>query len=348
MSRKMLWLAAIIAVASFTNAATTTSAAAAESMFLRYSQWLPGGWWGHAKMLHPWFKQVTEATEGRVTIQPTAKSLGAPPRQNQLVIDGIADVAWIVHGYTPGVFPLSEMVELPFITRSGEANATAYWKVFNKVFKPAGMHKDSQVLTVFVHVPGNIYNSKREVRTLADFSGLKIRIPNSVTSDALKILGAVPMSAPVTKLRDGLAKKVFDGTAFTSEAVQGFKIAKFIKHATIIPGGLYNLSFAITMNRSKWGKISAKDKSIITAMAGGKLGGQGFGRHWDERDKLAPASLKADGVSYNTISGAALAGLKSKLAVFEERWIAKAKAVGVDGAAALKMFRAEVAAYKKP
>ncbi len=346
MIRKLFWLAAVIGVATVTNAATMTGAAAAERMFLRYSQWLPGGWWGHSMMLHPWFKQVTEATEGRVTIQPTAKSLGAPPRQNQLVVDGIADVAWIVHGYTPGVFPLSEMVELPFITRSAEANAAAYWKVFNKVFKPAGMHKDSHVITVFLHVPGNIYNSKREVASLADFRGLKIRIPNSVTSDALKLLGAVPIAAPVTKLRDGLAKKIFDGTAFTSEAVEGFKISKFIKHATIIPGGLYNLSFAITMNSAKWNKISAKDKAIITAMGGAKLGSLGFGRRWDQRDRAAPAKLKADGVTYNTLSGAALAGLKAKLAVFEERWIAKAKAAGVDGPAARKMFRAEVAAYK--
>ncbi len=66
----------------------------------------------------------------------------------------------------------------------------------------------------------------------------------------------------------------------------------------------------------------------------------------DQRDRAAPAKLKADGVTYNTLSGAALAGLKAKLAVFEERWIAKAKAAGVDGVAALKMFRAEVAAYR--
>jgi TRAP-type C4-dicarboxylate transport system substrate-binding protein len=156
------------------------------------------------------------------------------------------------------------------------------------------------------------------------------------------------MSAPVTKLRDGLAKKVFDGTAFTSEAVEGFKISKFIKHATIIPGGLYNVSFAMTMNLQKWNKISAKDKATINSMAGEKLGARRIARKWDERDVTAPATLQAAGVTYNTIKGQALADLKIKFAVFETRWIAKAKKRGVDGVAALKMFRAEVAAYKKP
>jgi hypothetical protein len=57
---------------------------------------------------------------------------GAPPRQYQLAVDGIADVAWGPHGYTPGVHPLSELSELPFVTRSTEANSVAYWKVFEK------------------------------------------------------------------------------------------------------------------------------------------------------------------------------------------------------------------------
>lgn len=329
-------------------ASLAVPAAAADKLVLRYSQWLPVGHWSQGKLLHPWFKDVAKATGGRVVIQPTAKALGAPPRHNQLVVDGIADVGYIVHGYTPGVFPLSEMVELPFLTKSAEANSVAYWRTFKKVFEPAGMHKDSHVLTLFLHVPGHIYNNKRQVKTLADLNGLKLRIPNSVTSDALKMLGAVPMAAPVTKLRDGLAKGVFDGTAFTAEALDAFRITKFIKYATNIPGGLYNLSFALTVNRDKWNKVSAKDKATIMAMAGENVGGRQIGRHWDERESQLPPRLKSKGVVFDTISGAELETLKSKLAVFEQRWIEKANKAGIDGAATLKAFRAEVANYKRP
>ena len=342
-----------IRVTSFVSAAAIAAAiaapaAAADKLVLRYSQWLPVGHWSQGKLLHPWFKEVAKATEGRVVIQPTAKALGAPPRHNQLVVDGIADVGYIVHGYTPGVFPLSEMVELPFLTKSAEANSVAYWRIFKKVFEPAGMHKDSHAISLFLHVPGHIYNNKRAINTLDDLNGLKLRIPNSVTSDALKMLGAVPMAAPVTKLRDGLAKRVFDGTAFTAEALDAFKITKFIKYATSIPGGLYNLSFALTVNRDKWNKISAKDKATVMSMAGEKLGGTMIGRQWDDREKALPPRLKKIGVKFNTISGGELDTLKSKLAVFEKRWIEKANKAGIDGAATLKAFRAEVANYKRP
>ena len=79
MTRKIFGLAAIVAFAVVANTATISDARAAERMFLRYSQWLPVGHWTQSKILHPWFKAVTKATDGRVTIQPTAKGLGAPP-----------------------------------------------------------------------------------------------------------------------------------------------------------------------------------------------------------------------------------------------------------------------------
>jgi TRAP-type C4-dicarboxylate transport system substrate-binding protein len=342
MLRKVYGLAAIAMVASVV---TVPNAVAAEKQFLRYSQWLPPGHWSQRELMWKWFKEIDKATEGRVVIQPTAKSLGAPPRQYQLAVDGITDVGYQVHGYTPGTFPLSEMAELPFITKSAEANSVAYWRVFKKMFEPAGMHKDVHTLSLFVHVPGQVYNNKRQINSLADFKGLKLRIPNYITAEAIKRLGGVPILAPVTKLRDGLSKRVFDGTCFTDEAVYAFKIGKFVKHATHIPGGLYNLSLTVVMNKGKWNKISAKDRATINAMAGEVMGGHRMGRKWDEREVWAPSQLKKDGVTWNTISGRNLVDLKAKLAIYEEQWIGKAKKAGVDGKAALKMFRAEIDKY---
>ena len=335
----------VVAGALAAAAVTMPQAASAGKQFMRYSQWLPPGHWTQREALHKWFREIDQATQGRVVIQPTAKGLGAPPRQYQLALDGIADVVFQVHGYTPGSFPLSEMAELPFLTKSAEANSVAYWRVFKKMFEPAGMHNDVKALSVFVHVPGQIYNNKRAILSLDDIKGLKLRIPNNTTSNALKLLGGVPMAAPVTKLRDGLAKGVFDGTTLTDEAIYAFKIGRFVKFATHIPGGLYNLSFLVAMNKDKWNKISSADRASIMASAGEVLGGHRIGRIWDEREKWAPSQLQTDGVTWTTLQGAPLAALKAKLAVFERNWIKKAEAAGVDGAAALAMFRREVDDY---
>ena len=318
--------------------------AGAEAQTFRYSQWLPVGHFTQREVMHVWFKDIEKATQGRVKIQPTAKGLGAPPRQYQLAVDGIADVAWAPHGYTPGVHPLSEMAELPFVTRNTEANSVAYWKIFKKFLQPGGMHKEVHTLIVHVHPAGHLYNNKREITKLDQLKGIKFRIPNRMTSEALKIFGAVPVAGPVTQLRNGLAKGVYDGTGFTDEAVYNFKIGKFIKYVTRFPGGLYNTSFFGVMNKNAWGKIGKEDKAVVMGLSGAAFSKR-LGAVWDRYENEAPAKLKADGAKYHTLDGEVLAEAKSKLAAFERNWIAKAKEKGVDGAAALKMFRAEVAAY---
>ena len=77
------------------------------------------------------------------------------------------------------------------------------------------MHNAVHTLTVHVHPAGNLYNTKREITKLDDFKGLKIRIPNRMVSEALKMYGGVPVAGPVTQIRNGLAKGVYDGTGFT-------------------------------------------------------------------------------------------------------------------------------------
>ena len=316
----------------------------AEAQTFRYSQWIPAGHFTQREVMHVYFKDIEKATQGRVKIQPTAKGLGAPPRQYQLAVDGIADVAWGPHGYSPGVHPLSEISELPFITKNTEANSVAYWKVFKKHLQPGGMHKAAHTLTVHVHPAGNLYNTKKAITKLEDFKGLKMRIPNRMVSEALKMYGAVPVAGPVTQLRNGLAKGVYDGTGFTDEAVLAFKIHKFIKFVTRIPGGLYNTSFYGVMNKKAWGKISKADQATIMKLSGTAFSKR-MGSAWDKYEKAAPAQLIAGGAKIHTLSGAALSSAKSKLAAFENNWLAKAKKKGVDGVAALKMFRSIVASY---
>src|SRR5690554_5245863 len=87
------------------------SSVGAQTITLRYNQWLPPTHFFYKDGLLVYFDMVAKATEGRIKIEPTAQSLGAPPRQMQIAVDGIADITWGVHSYTPGTYPLAEMVE---------------------------------------------------------------------------------------------------------------------------------------------------------------------------------------------------------------------------------------------
>lgn len=323
--------------------AMTAGTAAGQAQVMRYSQWLTAAHFSQAQGFHKFFEDVAKATDGRVKIEPTAQGLGAPPRQMQLAVDGIADVAWALHGYTPGSYPLSELAELPFLSRKAESNSVAYWRVFKAMFEKAGMHSEAvYTLTMHVHPPGHVFNNKQAIRSLADFKGLKIRSTNTIVTDALQAFGATPLPMPVTQLRDALSKGITDGTTFPAEAILNFRIEEFIRHGLLIPGGLYNSSFTLVMNRKKWDSIAKNDQAAINALAGEALARR-IGRLWDVEEDNAVDKLKARGVEFVSANPEMMAKLKETLAPFEKKWFDDARAKGVDGPAALRMFRDETA-----
>ncbi len=319
--------------------------AQAANQTLRFSQWIPAAHFSQKDGLHVLFKQMEKVTDGRVKVILSAKGLGPPPRQMQLAVDGVADITWSVHGYQPGVYPLSELATLPFLSTSAEANGAAYWKVFKAMFEKAGMHpKGVHTLALHVHPPGHIYNNKRAVNSVADLKGLKLRATNATIFFAFKTFGAVPISPAggVTALHQGLSKGVMDGTSFTDEAIFNFHVAKYIKFATHIPGGLYNTSFFVVMNKKKWDAIDKKDQEAINKIAGGTFA-RYIGKQWDMQEKTATPKLKAGGVQITDANAEMMAKLKTVMQPKIDEWIAKAKAKGVDGNAALTMYKEETA-----
>ena len=329
-------------IAAVALLASLTAPAIAQNAALRFSQWIPVAHVSQGAGLHKFFEDVGKATEGRVRIEATAQALGAPPRNMQLAVDGISDVAWGLHSYTPGTYPLSEMVELPFLTRNVEANSVAYWRVYKALFEKAAMHPAGvHTLAVHVHPAGQVYANKKVIRSLDDFKGLRLRATNTVTTDAFKMFGATPLPMPVTQLRDALSKGIADGTSFLDEGVFGFKIEDFVTSTTRFEGGLFNASFFLVINKGKWDAIANRDQEAITALAGETLVRR-MGKLWDAEEVASGTRLKARGVTWVDADAAMMAKLRESLAPFEKKWIEDARAKGVDGVAALRMFREEI------
>jgi TRAP-type C4-dicarboxylate transport system substrate-binding protein len=312
--------------------------AAAEEVVLRYSAWLPPTYFMHERGLYPYFQEIEEVTEGRVRVEISAGPLGPAPRNYQLVVDGVADIAWSLHGYTPGSFPLSELVELPFHSTDAAADSVAYWRVFKEYFEPAGMHQEVHTLTVHTHVPGQIFNNVRPINEPDDFHGLRIRSTNTNVGEALELLGATPVGIPVTEMRQALERGIVDGVSLTDEALYNFQIANFVKYELATPGGLYNASFFLVVNEGSWNRISEEDRQAIESISGEVLARR-MGEVWQAEQDGATERVLADGIEIVEASGELLEHIKQRLAVLEEQWLEKARSAGVDGEAALAAYR---------
>ncbi len=321
--------------------AMTASAAQAETT-LRVANWLPPTHPIMKDMIIPWGKMVEEATKGKVKVEVLPAPLGAPSAHFDIAKDGIADVTYSVHGYTPGRFALTEIAELPFLGDSAEATSVAYWRTTQKYFTKADEHKGVKLLSVFTHGPGHIFNAKHAVNEVDDLKDLKIRVGGGIINDIVKELGIVPIQAPSSKSYEILSNGVADGIMFPNESVPFFKIDKALKYMTEVPNGLYNTSFFLVMNQAKFDSLS-KDEQAALMSVSGEAFARLAGKAWDAADAGGLTAIKAAGIEVTRFDDAAMTDLEKRVAFAEAKWLEKAEERGVDGPAALAFMRGEVA-----
>ena len=86
-----------------------------------------------SKILAAWATKVNQCSAGSLNVKMYAGGvLGSPPKQYDIVTSGVADISWTVLGYIGGQFPLSSVIELPFLTRTSKAGTTALNTLFNE------------------------------------------------------------------------------------------------------------------------------------------------------------------------------------------------------------------------
>jgi TRAP-type transport system periplasmic protein len=289
-----------------------------------------------------WCEAVTKATSSRVKCNILPKSVVPAPGTFDAVRDGLADLSYSVHGYTPGRYTLSKLAEFPFLGDSAIATSVAYQRVYQKHLAKLDEHRGMKVLTVFTHGPGNIFNNKRAIKSIADLDGIKFRVGGGVVNDVGKALGANMTLKPAPQSYELLSSGVVDGVWFPNESVESFKLEKLVKYRTSLPGGLYNTSFAFVMNPATWAKIPKADQAIIEKFSG-EWAARHFGKYWDDADIKSKALQQTIGVEVTNADAKFVTEFKAKTAPIEAEWIKEAEAKGLKNAAAvLKEFRAEI------
>jgi TRAP-type C4-dicarboxylate transport system substrate-binding protein len=325
-------------------ALAATGTASAQTVFTA-SSWVPPT---HTLSMaqKDWCDALEKESAGRMKCNILPKAVSAPPGTFDAVRDGLADISFTVDGYTPGRFVFTQMAEFPFLGDNSMATSVAYQRVYNKHFAPLGEHRGVKVLGVFTHGPGIIFNSKKPVNSIADGASLKWRIGGGNINELTKLMGWNTTLKPATEAFELLSTGVMDGTLFPDESVASFKLG-MIKHATIMPGGLYNTSFVFMMNPAKYSALSAQDKAVVDKLSG-EYAARLFGAGWDKVDDASVnGAQKTQGVQRIKASDAFVSEVRARQVALEDKWAAAAEAKGLKNPkGVLAEFRTEIGNIK--
>lgn len=317
----------------------TAPSAAAETV-INVSSWLPPQHTLLVNTLRPWTEEIEERTEGRVRFRWLPQAVAAPPSTVDAVRDGLADLSYVVHGFTPGRFVLTKAIEFPDMGETGEISSIAYQRVHDRFFGDRE-HDGLKVLAVFAHSPGYIYMRNRAVTKLEDLDGQTLRVGGGLVNDLTRALGVNSVLRPPGETYEILSTGVVDGVMFPPEAITAFRSEGLIKHVTETPGGIYRVSFLIMMNKDKFDSLSPQDQAIIEEMSGVPLA-RSAGRAWDIADARANEIMLGEGLQVHQADPSLVALIDEKAGVLKEEWKAQAAAMNVDGAAVLEALKEEL------
>jgi TRAP-type C4-dicarboxylate transport system substrate-binding protein len=194
---------------------------------------------------------------------------GTPVQLYDQARDGVVDIVWTLPGNTAGRFPRIEAFELPFMMNNAEATSKAYWEYVQT--QAPDEFKETHVIALHVHGPGMFHSATKQIRSVADLRGMKVRGPTRQITKMLGSVGATPVGMPLPAITDALSKGTIDACAIPWEVVPSIKVHELTKfHSEFDNTGaaLYTTTFVMAMNTAKYNSLAPDLKKVIDANSG--------------------------------------------------------------------------------
>ncbi len=223
---------------------------------------------------HSWHKAslmladlVKEGTKGEIEIQIYPNSeLGDQKQMTEAAQIAVLDLLLGAPAEFVSFIPEIGVLDLPFIFRDYDhafkALDTVGWD-FDKAFQT----KNLKLLSTWNTGFKNLSNSKKEIKSINDLKGLKIRIAgNPVLIDTVKALGAnaisIPWSETYIALQQGTADAQFNPAGPMVDA-KIYEVQKYYSPNLVIQYGAEQL----VMSLKTWNSLTAEQQKIFLAAA---------------------------------------------------------------------------------
>jgi TRAP-type C4-dicarboxylate transport system substrate-binding protein len=269
-------LIALALILAITLVPTSAPKSAAPAIKLRVATW--EGTEGSAVMgfQKGWGEEIQKRTKGQVTLEWSYGGVMAPaPEFYELAVKGLADISHVGLPYSPGRFPMAEVIEMPFGRASEATYSKALWEIHKKGHFDSDF-KEVKVLYLAAVGPYNYNMGKKPVRTLADMKDLKIRASGKVHTEIVKALGSVPVGLPGPEVYSAVEKGVIDGYFAPWSFMHTFRTDAVTKYVNEI--GVGGFGHAWVMSKTSYAKLPPDIRKIVDEICekGAIVGGETF------------------------------------------------------------------------
>lgn len=265
-------------------------------------------------------------------------AFGNPVQQYDQALRGITDISFGMLTYTEGLFPLTEIVSMPFVMDDHEA-AT---RVLNEVILPEYLQDemgDVKIINLWLTSPYQ-FHMRAPVDDLTNFNGTRMRVAGEVQVASMEALGAQVASFPAPSTYENLQKGVIDGTVATWTTATAFKVGEVAKqHYEVDFGGAVGFT---AMNIDSYNALPDDVKAIIDAHSGPEASMK-VAKCFTEVDAKAKAKWTEVGNTVVVVPDETRAAMKEKIAPVIDGYLKKLDDKGLPATEVRDRIEAELA-----
>ncbi len=214
------------------------------------------------KLFEEWARTVEQRTNGRVQFELTSlPELGFGGAETLRVLrTGIVDVAEVYGGYVAGELPLVEILEFPgiFPDPATAKKAVLAWKPTEAKILD---QKVNAVLLGMALYPDQAIFSKRPIRKLEDFKGLKTRVHSVALSSLVAGLGGQPLTVAFAEAYTALERGTLDAGITGTKPGFGLRWYEVTKY--LVGPISMRPHVALSINKTTWARLPADVQKIM-------------------------------------------------------------------------------------
>jgi TRAP-type C4-dicarboxylate transport system substrate-binding protein len=287
--------------------------------------------------MEPMANEIMKRSNGRVKIELFhGGALGKGGESAAMLESGTVDMGIFKHDHTPGRFPLSRGIDLPFIFASGMSGSATLWELYETTPAIRAEHKNMKVLGMYTYDPNQCHMVTKPVYTLDDMKGMVIRGTGPIMGRMISLFGATPTSIKVFELYSALERKVVDGTFFSLSGMVNFKLAEVVQHTTLV--NAFVGSGVVAINQDVWDSLPPDIQKIFEEVSSEfKLAG---GAKYDKTSKVGIQELKNNKREIIKLSDDEMAKWKDRVSIMYDEWANERETEGLPGKEVLdKLFK---------
>jgi len=204
------------------------------------------------------------------------------------VLDGTADIAFIVPGQNPERFPDNAVVELPGLFRDAREASLTYTRLV--AANSLAGYQDFFVIGAYATQPETIH-SRKPLRSLADLMEQKIRANNPTEATALAKLGALPVVLAFNETAPALSSGALDGATVPVTQLFDVGIGRLTGNHYLLGTSVAPLT--LMMSRKVFDRLPDNAKTLIRKYSGEWATSQ-FSQAYETIGKKVVEEIKAD------------------------------------------------------